>query len=150
MPFISMVYSIFDPLGYGLTFNGAIFIKTIFWPWQIIILFFIFDNFLHKTVEFEKKYDVFTDDEVEARYLITPSLMERLNNIKLSFKANKISASFYNDKFFIALHTNKDLFSIGSLTKPAYDPNQIFQMFEEMMSIYRLIDHFKLDQKIGL
>lgn len=144
--------TVFDGVIISLSMNKSFKGKTVIKP----------DSWFHFTpskelkhtvledVEFEKKYDVFTDDEVEARYLITPSLMERLNNIKLSFKANKISASFYNDSFFIALHTNKDLFSIGSLTKPAYDPNQIFQMFEEMMSIYRLIDHFKLDQKIGL
>ena len=109
---------------------------------------------LHHTVledvEFEKKFDVFTDDDIESRYLITPSLMERLKSMQVAFKADKISASFYQNKFYIALHTNKDLFSLGSLTKHICDKEQFFTMFEEILSIIKLIDHFKLDQKIGM
>lgn len=109
---------------------------------------------LHKTkledVEFEKKFDVFTDDDVEARYLLTTAFMERLNKMQVAFKANKVSASFYAQKLYIALHTNKDLFKLGSLTKTVCDEKQFFTMFEEILSIVMLIDHFKLNQNIGL
>ena len=101
-------------------------------------------------IDFEKKFDVFTDDEVEARYLITPSFMERLNEMQVAFKADKVSCAFYNKYLFVALHTSKDLFSICSLFKRVDDPKQFFTMFEEILSIIKLIDHFKLDQKIGL
>ena len=109
---------------------------------------------LHHTVlediEFEKKFDVFTDDDVEARYLITPSFMERLKSMQVAFMADKISVSFYKNKFFIALYTNKDLFALGSLTKKVCDEKQFLIMFEEILSIIRLIDHFKLNQNIGM
>ncbi len=109
---------------------------------------------LHHTeledIEFEKRFDVYTDDDVEARYLITPSLMERLNNMKLAFNAETISVAFNNAKIYIALHTGKDLFSIGSLKKQVCDYEQFKTMFEEIYSIVRLIDYFKLDQKTGL
>ena len=101
-------------------------------------------------VEFEKRFNVFTDDEVEARYLITPSFMERLNEMKVAFKANSVSCAFYEKSLLIALSTGKDLFSIGSLFKRIDDPKQFFTMFEEILSIIKLIDHFKLNQKIGL
>ena len=101
-------------------------------------------------VEFEKRFNVFTDDEVEARYLITPSFMERLNEMKVAFKANTVSCAFYEKSLLIALSTGKDLFSIGSLFKRIDDPKQFFTMFEEILSIIKLIDHFKLNQKIGL
>lgn len=101
-------------------------------------------------VKFEKKFDVFTDDEVEARYLITPSFMERLNNMRLAFSADRISCAFYSDYLLVGLHTSKDLFSICSLFKPVDDASQYFTMYEEIVSIVRLIDYFKLDQKIGL
>lgn len=101
-------------------------------------------------INFEKKFDVFTDDEVEARYLITPSFMERLNEMKVAFKADKVSCAFYNKYLFVALQTPEDLFSICSLFKKVDDPKQFFTMFEEILSIIKLIDHFKLDQKIGL
>ncbi len=101
-------------------------------------------------INFEKKFDVFTDDEVEARYLITPSFMERLNEMQVAFKADKVSCAFYNKYLFVALQTPEDLFSICSLFKRVDDPKQFFTMFEEILSIIKLIDHFKLDQKIGL
>ena len=108
---------------------------------------------LHKTkledVEFEKKFDVFTDDDVEARYLLTTAFMERLNKMQTAFKADKVSVSFFEEKLYIALHTRKDLFKLGSLTKSVCDEKQFFTMFEEILSIVMLIDHFKLNQKIG-
>lgn len=120
------------------------------------------DTLFHKTpvkglrhttledVEFEKKFDVFTNDEVDARYLITTTFMERLKAMKTAFKADKIRCAFYGDLLLVALSTKKDLFSLCSLVKPMDDAQQYFQMYEEMVSIVKLIDHFKLDQKIGL
>lgn len=101
-------------------------------------------------VDFEKKYDVFTTDEVEARYVITPSFMERLNRIKLAFKVKDLSCAFYGNNLFIALPTKRDVFSICDLNKTLKDEQQYFKMYNEILSIIKLIDHFKLDQKIGL
>ena len=76
--------------------------------------------------------------------------MEKLNNVKMSFHSDKISFSFYENLLLVGIHTKKDLFSLGSLVRPVNDEKQFFQMFEEILSIIQLIDHFKLDQKIGL
>lgn len=110
-------------------------------------------NLRHTTledVEFEKKFDVFTNDEVDARYLITPSFMQRLKAMKTAFQADSVQCAFYNKSLLVALSTDKDLFSICSLVKPIDDAKQYFQMYEEIISIIKLIDHFKLEQKIGL
>lgn len=101
-------------------------------------------------VEFEKKFDVYTNDEVDARYLITPTFMERLKAMRTAFKADKVQCAFFGDLLLVALSTSKDLFSLCSLVKPLDDAQQYFQMYEEIVSIIKLIDHFKLDQKIGL
>ena len=100
--------------------------------------------------EFEKKYDVLTNNEVEARYLLTPSFMERLKNIQMSFMAYSTECAFYQDKLIIAIDNLQDKFHVGSIWKPLTDERQYFQMYEEIESIIKLIDHFKLDQKIGL
>ena len=99
---------------------------------------------------FNKKFDVFTNDEVDARYLITTSFMERLKAMKTAFSADSVSCAFYDNLLIIALQTKKDLFSLCSLIKPIDDTKQYFQMYEEIVSIIKLIDHFKLNQKIGL
>ena len=105
----------------------------------------VFEN-----IEFEEKFDVFTNNEVEARYLITSSFMEHLNNVKMSFIAPAIECAFYRDKLIISLQGIPNMFHVGSVWKPLTDEKQYFKMFEEILSIIKLIDHFKLDQKIGL
>lgn len=107
----------------------------------------------HTTLEdvvFEKNNDVYTNNEVEARYLITPAFMERFNNIKMSFKADSIRCAFYENKLIIGLETSKDMFEPCSLWKPLHDEKQYFEMFEEILSIIKLIDHFKLNEKTGV
>ena len=101
-------------------------------------------------VNFEKNFDVFTNDEVEARYLITPSVMERINNLAVSFNASFYSCAFYKGNIFIALKTSEDLFSIGSMFVPADDIKQYSKLCDEIISIISLIDYFKLNEKTGL
>lgn len=107
----------------------------------------------HTTLEdpiFEKSFDVFTNDEVDARYLLTPSFMERLVNVKTIYNSSKITCAFYNDKLILAMDVRRDMFKIGSLFKKVNDEKAFMKMYEELESIIKLIDHFKLDQKIGL
>ena len=100
-------------------------------------------------VKFEKKFDVFTSDKIEARYLITPSFMERIKNMAVSFNAPFYSCSFYKGDIFIALETSEDLFSIGSrLFVPVDDIKQYSKLCDEIISIILLIDYFKLNEKI--
>lgn len=101
-------------------------------------------------VEFEKQFVVYTNDEVEARYLVTPSFMERLSNIKFAFKTIKTNCSFEGNHLFIGLISSGDRFSISDLTKNLEDESMFIQVFDEIISIEQLIDHFKLDQKLGL
>ena len=108
---------------------------------------------LHHTeledVVFERKYDVYTNEDVEARYLITPGFMKRLSNVKSTFDADKIYAAFFEGVFYLALNTNKNFFEISS-DKKICDKGMYYNMIAEIISIYKLIDHFKLDQKIGM
>lgn len=109
---------------------------------------------LHHTeledVIFEKQYDVYTNDDVEARYLITPSFMKRLNEIQEKFYANEIYAAFKNGVFYLALGSSKDLFEITDFEKQKIDMSQYYIFVGEIISILKLIDYFKLDQNIGM
>ncbi len=146
--YVTIFRGVFITLDMNKNFSGKTIIKPDSWRHVSPVA-----NLKHTTLEdvvFEKKFDVFTDDEIEARYLITTSFMERLVNIKTAFKANKTSCAFHEDKLLIALETKKDLFEIRSLNKSIYNIEQYNDMFDEIFSIVNLIEHFKLDQKIGL
>ena len=135
-----------------LDFNKKFIGHTVIRPNSMLPLSFSDDLQYTKfeDAEFEKQFGVFTDDEIEAHDLITSSFMKQLDEIKVAFKVDYISCAFYEKHLLIALSTSKDLFSICSLFKKIDDPKQFFTMFEEILSIIKLIDHFKLNQKIGL
>ena len=100
--------------------------------------------------EFSKKYDVYSSDQIESRYLLTPSFMERFKNIQTSFGAKIIKCSFYEDNLMIAITTNKNLFEIGSLFKSFNDPESMKLFFSELESVYKMVEYFKLDEKTGI
>lgn len=99
---------------------------------------------------FNKKFDVFTDDEIEARYLITPSFMNRIKKVELAFQIDKINCAFYKNFLILALATNKDLFSLNLLFEKKDNAKEYFKLCDEVISIIRLIDYFKINQKTGL
>ena len=101
-------------------------------------------------VVFEKKFDVYTNDEVEARYLLTSTFMEKLTNMKNIYNTSDISCAFYKNKLIIGMNIKRDAFNVGSLFKSTVNEKPYFQMYEEVISIMKLIEYLKLDQKIGL
>ena len=100
--------------------------------------------------EFDKKFIVYSTDQIEARYLITTSFMERFKAVENAFNAKFAYCSFHGKSVYIAPHTGKDMFSLCSLVKPIYNREQFEILFEEFASILALVDHFKLDKKLGL
>ena len=101
--------------------------------------------------EFNKKFNVITDDQVEGRYLITPAFMDRFKNLQTAFKTKNIECAFFDDKIMFALHTNKDFFELsGGLFHSLKDPKQIKSFYNEITAIYDIIDYFKLSEKTGL
>jgi hypothetical protein len=59
--------------------------------------------------EFEKIFAVFSTDQTEARYILTPAIMEALVNIYKMYKRN-MHLSFIGSRVFVAMSFNKDLF----------------------------------------
>ena len=100
-------------------------------------------------IEFNKLFNVFSDDEIEARYLITTAFMERLLNLKTTFKSKNVKCAFINKQVFFALSTKKNLFEFGNLFKPLNNIENI-EFFREFFSILDLIEYFKFNEKTGL
>ena len=96
---------------------------------------------------FSKRFEVFSSDQVEARYLVSPAFMERFYNLQTVFGSKKIKCSFYDDTLMIAINTNKNLFEIGNLFKTLQDPTSIQEFYKELCAIYNMIEYFKLDDK---
>lgn len=99
--------------------------------------------------KFNKKYDVYSEDQIEARYLITPSFMERFKKLKTAFGTNKIKCSFFDNNFMIAISTNENLFELGNLFTPV-NFSTAHKFYKQLTSIYLMINYFKLNERTGL
>lgn len=101
-------------------------------------------------VEFSKQFFVDSNDQIEARFLLTTAFMERFKNISNAFGLKHAECSFKQGKILIALEGQDDLFKLGNLSTPLTDTTPYMKFLKEMLSIYSLIDHLKVTQKTGL
>jgi len=115
----------------------------------------VFENYSLQRVyledpEFNRRYKVYSNDQIEGRYLITPAFMERFKNIQTAFGTQNVKCSFVDDKFFLAIPTKQNAFEIGNLFTPLDNPKHLEKFFREFSSILLLMDYFKLDERTGL
>ena len=97
---------------------------------------------------FEKWFDVYSSNQIEARYLLTTAFMERL--VKAMDKEKRqITGSFENGKVFIGVQDSGDLFELD-LSKPLTDKETFKPLFEELKQAVELVKRLKLEQKTGL
>ena len=95
-------------------------------------------------------YFTTSEDEVEARYLLTPTFIEKFSKLKKVMKADTVKCSFYNNSIMIAVRSEKDFFELGNLFKNVSDLSTIENFYRDISIIFELIEYFKLDVKIGL
>ncbi len=96
--------------------------------------------------EFNRLYTVYSDDQIEARYILSTSLMERL--VKFRKKAQRpVSISFSENQIFIAIHHERDLFEARLFkTMLSFKPMQdYFDNFQLMLGI---IQDLNLNRRI--
>ena len=101
-------------------------------------------------IKFSKRFNVYSKNQVEARYLVSPSFMERFLNLTTAFGTKKAKCAFFEDKIMIAIFTTKNLFETGNLFTSLRNNKNLQTFLEELSSIYRMIEYFKLDENTNL
>ena len=115
-------------------------------------------NFFHTTekklerikledVLFEKEFEVYGTDQIEARYLLTAAFMERMLCVRDAFKGKKIQFSFFDNHLFIAINTSKNMFEPASLFKCTTDRRPINDVLEQFISVFSIVEFLKLTQQ---
>jgi hypothetical protein len=99
---------------------------------------------------FEKDFEVYASNQIEARYLLTPSFMERLQGLSDLFGKTDIQASFYNQNLLLMIPLTKRYFDTGSIFQPATFTEEIQSILEEMNLIFKIIEELKLHEKTGV
>ncbi len=94
--------------------------------------------------EFEKIFDVYTNDQVEARYLIDPVMMEHLKGVQRQYDGKGLTAAFYDSKLLILIESTHNYFEPADLEIPATDPRSVISMKREIGEILSLVDRLSL------
>ena len=137
-----ILFLIYISIGFGIKLNPILI------PGKIIV-----DDLRYVVLEdskFSKRFKVYSKDQVEGRYLVTPAFMERLYNLKTEFGNRQTRCAFYDNRFMVAIETRKDFFEFGNIFKPVHDGLNIYQFYRQIRAIYDMIDYFKLNENIYL
>ncbi|MAK61810.1 MAG: hypothetical protein CMK09_12595 [Ponticaulis sp.] len=89
--------------------------------------------------DFEKAFEVYTTDQVESRYLLTPEVMQSFLDIERTFKGNKFRATFHGNRVYAALE-NGNMFEPGSMFSSLDDPNRVADILEDIATVFHLVD----------
>lgn len=98
---------------------------------------------------FEKQFDVFSTDQIEARVLLTTAFMERMLDLA-NFFQSRIQCAFYRDRLLITLESNKNRFEQASIFNGATFEYEFSQINAEMKQLFAIIELLKLHEYTGL
>lgn len=95
---------------------------------------------------FEKMFKVYSNDQVEARYILSPNMLNRIVLMKNRLN-KKIHLSFINSKMFLAVSINKNLFN-PKLNKSVLNPYFIQGFYQQIWECVQIVDEMNLNTRI--
>ena len=96
--------------------------------------------------DFEKQFVVYSSDQIEARYILSPSLMDRILDFKNQTKKN-IQLSFVESKLFVVVPYREDLFE-PKLFGDIVDFNNIKEYYNDLILVLELVETLNLNTRI--
>lgn len=89
--------------------------------------------------QFERIFEVFGTDQVEARFLVHPAFMERLMALETAMSGRNLRCAFNESHLLVAIEGG-DLFEVVDVFKPLPDREQTRKGIEELRAVLGLID----------
>lgn len=96
--------------------------------------------------DFDKQFTVYSPDQIEARFILTTSMMERIKALRSRMGSN-VYIVFANNNIYIANNNNKDRFEIG-MTSSVNSRENIIGYYKDLVDQLGIIDELKLNIKI--
>ncbi len=88
---------------------------------------------------FEKAFEVWGTDQVEARYLLHPVMMERLIELETRLHGKRIRCAFEGGDLLVAVEGG-NLFEPGDLFKPLVDQSRARRIVNELAGVFAVMD----------
>ena len=98
------------------------------------------------SIEFEKEFVIYSDDQIEARYILSHSLMQRILEYKKLVGRN-IYISFTKSKIYVAIGFNTKLFE-PKIYKKITNFEEVSFYFKVISMTVDIIRYLNLDKKI--
>ncbi len=105
-----------------------------------------FTTIVTESSEFNNNFTVYTENEHDAFYLLTPHFMGRLNSLYKKFNAS-IMFAFLDNKVYIAIDTRDDKLEVDPFT-PIDEGNIIEKIQNDLVPIVELIDEINANNEI--
>lgn len=96
--------------------------------------------------EFEKEFVVYGSDQIESRYILTPTMMEAMLTIKKKYK-RKMYFSFIGSRVYVAISFSKNLFE-PRLFSSGVKFKDMEEMNDQFSIIQTLIHQLNLNTRI--
>jgi len=95
--------------------------------------------------EFERRFIVYSDDQVDARYILTPSMMERMVLLQDRMRAD-IVFSFVDTKVYAAIPFEEDLFEPSLFSANSFQ--SVADYYQTIRDVLSMIDTLNLNLRI--
>ncbi len=96
--------------------------------------------------EFEKAFVVSSTDQIEARYILSPSMMRRLLDLRARHD-NELHISFIANRIYLALPQHSDLFEPPSLRTPL-TIGAVRRIIADLQSVLCIVEELDLNTRI--
>ncbi|MGE0634981.1 MAG: DUF3137 domain-containing protein [Bacteroidia bacterium] len=105
------------------------------------------DEVVHmENAEFEKEFVVYSNDQVEARYILSTSMIQRILDLKKKYNTN-VYLSFINSKVFVAMQNNNNLFE-PKFKESITNSDYIRTFYSELCDCLSIVDDLNLNTRI--
>ena len=136
-------------------FNSDLIVLNGMKIWKSIKKSMHYNKIEMENSDFEETFDVFGNDEMEARYILTPALMEQILNLneivmekKDALLSSYLSLSFVNSRLFIAIPLNKKLFEPRLFGDSVTTLDDIYEFYGYIEFIIKIVEELNLNTRI--
>ncbi|MBY0423003.1 MAG: DUF3137 domain-containing protein, partial [Parvularculaceae bacterium] len=88
---------------------------------------------------FEKAFEAWSTDQVEAHTLLDPLALERFLELERLYGGKKLRAAFHDGKLFVVVETG-DRLDLGTMFEPLADPRRAARILAEFDAVFDLVD----------
>lgn len=97
--------------------------------------------------DFERTFDVYSTDDQEARYLLTPKLMELVLAANAAQSQGTLRLAFVDNSLYVAIPMKCDYFE-ASLSQTVTPESAVGDLAEVIAFAERLVDEFELETRL--